>query len=131
MSKLLKSHQTDVPSGSAISIKQPYVEEILRGIKKIEYRSKITYKRGRIFLYASASKVTEKPRWENLGLEMYSLPTGMLVGSVEIIDCKYNNKTKDYEYILKNPKRFRTPITPIMKAQPCFFFPFGKDYELL
>ncbi len=32
----------DVPSVRAISIQQPFIEEILRGIKKFEYRSRAT-----------------------------------------------------------------------------------------
>jgi len=39
----------------AISIRQPYVELILRGIKKAEYRSRPTNVRGRVYLYASVS----------------------------------------------------------------------------
>jgi hypothetical protein len=37
----------------AISIRQPYVEQILRGIKTREYRSVITNIRERVYLYAS------------------------------------------------------------------------------
>lgn len=44
---------TDVPTGRAISIRQPYVEDILRGKKKYEYRSRPTQIRGRVYLYAS------------------------------------------------------------------------------
>jgi hypothetical protein len=32
----------------AISIRQPYVEQILLGVKKYEYRSKLTHIRGRV-----------------------------------------------------------------------------------
>lgn len=131
MNKLLRSHIKDVSSGSAIAIRQPYIEEILLGTKKIEYRSRITHKRGRVFLYASSGKVPDEARWKKLGKEMYSLPSGVIVGSVDIIDCRYNKKLDCYEYILKNPKRYKIPVSTIMQAQPCFFFPFGKDYSLI
>ena len=35
----------------ALSIRQPHVEQILRGKKKIEYRSMPTNKRERVYIY--------------------------------------------------------------------------------
>jgi predicted transcriptional regulator len=40
----------------AISIRQPWVELILRGVKKKEYRSQPTNIRERVYLYASAKR---------------------------------------------------------------------------
>ncbi len=80
--------KNDVPSGRAISIQQPYIEEILRGIKKYEYRSRQTHIRGRVFLYAS-KKNGEESHWKKLRLNPGELPTGVIVGSVEIVGCKY------------------------------------------
>jgi hypothetical protein len=37
----------------ALSIHQPYAEQILRGKKKVEYRSRPTNIRERIYIYAS------------------------------------------------------------------------------
>lgn len=37
----------------ALSIRQPYAEQILRGEKKIEYRSRPTNIRERVYIYAS------------------------------------------------------------------------------
>lgn len=115
----------DVPTGRAISIRQPYVEEILCGIKKYEYRSRQTHIRGRVFLYASKGKVDDQKRWNALGVEQGDLPLGMIVGSVEIVDCRYNKKLDCYEYKLKKPKRYRTHLVPEAQAQPLFFYPFG------
>ena len=39
----------------ALSIRQPYAEQILRGTKEIEYRSVKTNIRERIYIYASLS----------------------------------------------------------------------------
>ena len=36
----------------ALSIRQPFVEQILTGDKGIEYRSRRTHIRGRVYLYA-------------------------------------------------------------------------------
>lgn len=44
----------------AISIRQPYVEMILRGVKKVEYRSQVTHIRERVYLYASLKPGNEK-----------------------------------------------------------------------
>ena len=37
----------------ALSIRQPYAEQILRGTKKIEYRGRPTNIRERVYIYAS------------------------------------------------------------------------------
>ena len=127
MSKnLLKSQIKEVPTGRAIAIRQPYVEEILQGKKKYEYRSRQTHIRGRVFLYASKGKVTDQKRWDALGKEIGSLPLGLIVGSVEITDCDYDKSNECYRYKLENPKRYKSHIEPDMQAQPCFFFPFGR-----
>jgi hypothetical protein len=78
---------TDVPSGGAISIRQPYVEDILRGRKPYEYRSRSTKIRGRVYLYASKKPGAESD-WEHLEMQAGDLPTGVIVGSVEIVDCE-------------------------------------------
>jgi hypothetical protein len=114
----------DVSSGRAISIKQPFVEEILRGIKKYEYRSRATKIRGRVFLYASL-KPREDGNWKRLKMKPEDAPTGMIVGSVEIVDCVYFEKDDCYGYKLKNPKRYKKHLKPKSHPQPCFFFPFG------
>jgi hypothetical protein len=52
---------------SALSIRQPYAEKILRGRKKIEYRSMPTNKRERVYIYASKSPAGQDA-WEKTGL---------------------------------------------------------------
>lgn len=115
----------DVPSGRAISIRQPFVEQIFQGIKRYEYRSRPTQIRGRVYIYASS-----KPRldvsWRTIKKKPEDLPMGMIVGSVEIIDCKYFKSSGDYGYKLKNPKRYKKHLKPKSHPQPCWFFPFGK-----
>ncbi|MBX3018495.1 MAG: ASCH domain-containing protein [Bdellovibrionaceae bacterium] len=117
--KLKKSlgETRDVPSGRAISIRQPYVEEILTGKKKYEFRSRATHIRGRVYLYASG-KFAE-------GYEDNSLPRGTIVGSVEIVGCKFFPSRRVFGYELKHPKRYTATRVPDNQAQPCFFFPFG------
>ena len=125
MKKKDVSIPNDVPSGRAISIQQPYVEEILLGVKKYEYRSRQTHIRGRVYLYAS-KKNGDDSRWKKLGLQPGDLPTGVIVGSVEIVDCKYFDDGDYYGYKLKNSKRYKNNLVPKNHPQPCWFFPFGK-----
>lgn len=115
----------DVITGRAISIQQPFVEEILRGVKKYEYRSRATKIRGRVYLYASL-RPGELSRWKKLGFKPGELPNGLIVGSVDIVDCKYIDRLECYGYKLKNPKRYKTSVKPKFQPQPCWFFPFGK-----
>ena len=98
---------------SALSIRQPYAEQILLGKKKIEYRSTVTKKFERVAIYASK---TAEAGGEDL-------PKEVLVGTVEITGCKERNG--QYEWLLAKPERFDEPIKPEKKAQPKFFFPFG------
>lgn len=120
-----RSGSKDVPSGRAISIQQPFVEEILRGTKKYEYRSRPTHIRGRVYLYASLRN-GEVSRWKKIRVEPGTLPKGLIVGSVEIVDCIYFAADDCYGYKLKNPKRFKKHLAPKNQPQPCWFFPFGR-----
>lgn len=123
--KTNKTFGADVETGRAISIRQPYIEEILLGKKKYEYRSRPTKIRGRVFLYASLGKGDEV-RFKKIGYEPGELPTGVVVGSVEIIDCVYYKKEDIYGYKLAKPRRYKTSKKPTNQPQPCWFFPFKK-----
>ena len=122
LSTLLK----DVSTGRAISIRQPYVEEILLGKKKYEYRSRPTKIRGRVFLYAS-NTLGDISNCKKFKIDPESLPYGQIVGSVEIVDCVYFDQDETYGYQLKNPIRYKIPIKPDGQPQPLFFFPFGQQ----
>ena len=105
----------------ALSIRQPYVEQILRGKKKVEYRSRSTNIRERVYIYASMNPgVTEA--WEEIKLQPGDLPTGVLVGTVEITDC--TGKPGDYEWHLAKPERLKRNLKPKKHPQPAWFYPF-------
>ena len=53
----------------AISLRQPWAEEIMLGIKTIEYRRTPTKVRGPIYIYASLGRVD--PEAENLFAESW------------------------------------------------------------
>lgn len=61
---------------NAISIKQPWLELIMRGEKTLEVRSWRTKIRGDVILCASAAP------------KLYDLPTGQALCLVEIVDCR-------------------------------------------
>jgi hypothetical protein len=107
----------------AISIRQPFVELILRGQKKIEYRSTPTIIRERVYLYASKKPVDWPEAWADLGAEPGELPTGVIVGSVEIVDCKYDHRNDEYHYVLRAPKRFARPLRARNQPQPVWWRP--------
>jgi hypothetical protein len=94
-----------------ISIRQPYVEQILLGVKKYEYRSTLTHIRGRVYLYASKKPVDSPAEWRKAGSERGKLPTGVLVGSVVIAGCKAW-KDDGFRYKLEAPKRLRKYLVP-------------------
>jgi hypothetical protein len=105
----------------ALSIRQPYAELILKGKKKHEYRSIRTHIRERIYIYASKNPGPEKS-WKDVGLEPGSLPTGVLVGSVEVVGCE--GRPGDYAWRLARPVRLKRKIKPKGRPQPVWFRPF-------
>jgi hypothetical protein len=107
----------------AISIRQPYVEQIFRSIKKKEYRSRPTKIRCRVYVYASL-RPGDLKGFASLGAEPGDFPTGMIVGSVEITACRYSAAKQCYPYHLANPKRLRKPIPAKNHPQPVWFRPF-------
>jgi len=50
------------------------------------------------------------------------LPTGLLVGTVEIADC--TGSPGNYNWILKNPERLQQGLKPKNHPQPVWFYPF-------
>jgi hypothetical protein len=111
-----------MPITRAISIKQPFVELILRGKKKFEYRTIPTKIRERVYLYASLKPRTDPDLWKKVKREVGSLPAGLIVGSVEIIECIKEGKGR-YAYKLSRPKRLRKPLKAKNKPSPVFWLP--------
>lgn len=104
-------------TGLALSIRQPYVEQILQGTKLFEYRSFPTHKRGRVMVYAS------KQPGEG---DVSGLPTGVIVGSVEIVGSKKLGE-RDYAWVLRRPIRLKRARVPTNQAQPAYFRPFKRS----
>jgi len=110
------------PITRAISIRQPFVELILQGKKKYEYRSTPTKIFERVFIYASLKDNPDPSSWRKLGISPEKLKRGKIVGSVEIVGC-IKLKERDYKYVLRNPKRIKKVLQHINQPTPKFWFP--------
>ena len=137
----------------ALSIRQPYAELILRGLKRIEYRSRPTKIIGeRFWIYVPKTKGKkalshegEKGIWsEDLSsqqpppwiveletaIELFDdeLPTGVIVGSAVIdrVACHaplFNQQTF-YQWHLRDVRRVSRLRRPARQPQPSWFRPF-------
>jgi hypothetical protein len=116
-------HASSTPITRALSVRQPYIELILAGRKTIEYRSRATRVRERVYLYASQIPGPAEA-FADAELDWQELPVGAILGSVEIIGCEQGEDF--YEWQLARPRRLARPLKPIRRPQPLFFFPFGK-----
>ena len=105
----------------ALSIRQPYAELILRGVKCFEYRSRPTHQRGRVYVYA-AKQEGDPSGYRKLRCAPEDLPRGVLVGTVEIVNC--TGTPGDYRWHLARPRRLRRPRRPKNHPQPAWFQPF-------
>src|SRR5687768_11853131 len=70
----------------ALSIRQPWAEFILQGLKTIECRSRATKVRGRVWIYA-ARTLANTPSLESVP-EPHQLHRGVVIGSIEIVGCR-------------------------------------------
>jgi hypothetical protein len=108
----------------ALSIRQPHAEAIMRGVKKIEYRSAPTKIRGRVFIYASLGRYSAKDESEmmaNYGIKDVAcndLARGVLIGTVELFDCDGGN------WHVRKPERAEKLVQPTKQPQPVWFYPF-------
>lgn len=106
----------------ALSIRQPYAERILRREKKVEYRSWPTRYRGKVYIYAAKSPVNLPGHHDPL--DPLKLPRGVIVGTMEIVDCVRGEKY--FEWLLADVVRFATPLQTREMPQAGYFFPFGR-----
>jgi tetratricopeptide (TPR) repeat protein len=110
----------------ALSIRQPWANYVVLGIKDIENRSKPTNFRGTILIQASQTidydaGLTDEEREALLdaGLlekdaESYDPITGAIIGMVDIVDCVVHHPSLYFEgpfgWVLANPILFKNPV---------------------
>ncbi len=107
----------------ALSVRQPFAEQIMTGEKQIEYRTQRTHIRGRVYIYACKTP-GDAESYTEAGYDVDDLPSGVLVGSVDLVDC--TGQDGDFEWHLANPKRLRMRLAVEGMPQPGFFWPFGQ-----
>jgi hypothetical protein len=113
----------------ALSLRQPWAEQVMRGEKVVEYRTRATQIRGTIYIYASLGRYSAQEEAEfadEAGFSLDDLPRGVLVGTVELYDCHHDRRYDEYQWHLRNPRRLAAPPAPRMKPQPVWFYPFGR-----
>lgn len=115
----------------ALSIKQPFAEAILRGIKSFEERDLGLNIRGRVYIYASMTPPKQGVQaqqadryYDDMNAKSGDFPVGVLVGTVEIFDCEGGPKPAKFRWCLRAPERLPEPIKPENRAQPIWFRPF-------
>src|SRR5688572_5278312 len=102
----------------ALSIRQPYVEQILRGEKTIEFRSWRTHIIGeRFYIYASKGGA-RAARARTID----DLPRGVIVATAVISKCVKNNG--HFEWHLTEVESLVHPLKPARHPQPSWFRPF-------
>lgn len=113
------------PIHRALSIRQPYAEQIIRGTKRFEFRRKPTNIRERVYIYASAKPADDPSVWREIRMKPGDLPTGVLVGSVEIAACipHYDNEDEEHAFLLRRPQRLDPPLIPLNRAGQVFWRP--------
>jgi hypothetical protein len=107
----------------AINIRQPWVEQILRGIKRKEYRDVPTSIRERVYVYASLKPGDSAADWRRIRKAPGELPVGRIVGTVEIVGCRWNSRLGCYEYALARPKRLKSPRIATNQPNPLWWRP--------
>jgi hypothetical protein len=130
------------PDRIALGIQQPWAELILRGIKTLEIRSRPTRQRGLIYLYASkrpsplpaAAAVARRHE-----IDIESLPLGLLVGTVNLVDCR-PSRSRDKEaaclpapllegqfaWELSEARPLAVPLTVRFLPYGIWFYPFKR-----
>jgi hypothetical protein len=124
----------------ALSIKQPWADLILTGVKKVELRAMETNVRERVYIYASNGIIDEQgqQRCQELNIDPEILPRGMIIGTVQIVGCLpsrrgdaeksgglLDTQTEGwYTWYLARPRRLKRDLFPKNNPQPGLFKPF-------
>src|SRR5688500_12206712 len=120
----------DSKSMRALSIRQPYVEQILRGTKRVEYRSRRTGIIGETFYICAAKLPGDRAGFDSLGRRPGELPTGVIVGTARIVKCAPSTRSGPageaggFEWHLADVRRLARPMRPARRPQPVWFRPF-------
>lgn len=98
-------------TGLALSIRQPYLTQILAGTKRFEYRNRPYNVKGRVWLYA--------PKRVDEGGE--DMPVGLILGSVCLVGC-YSHGDR-FKIALSYPETLLMPMEAQGTPQPGLWRP--------
>ncbi len=107
-----------LPNLKAISIHAPHAYAICLGIKKNEYRTQPTKRRGWVLIHASQSKQSDD-YFTDYGIDSTNIKRGAIIGAVKIINCV--GFPDDYVYQLANPIKFSSPVEEVKGKQSIFW----------
>src|SRR5688500_14449416 len=108
----------------ALSVMQPFAEQVLLGLKRFEYRSRRTHRRGRVYRYASKRRDTDATEWDRFGASNTDVQFGRVIGTVAIVDCDWSATDHCIRWHLRDPRRLQ-PKRPRNPPQPDGFYPFS------
>jgi hypothetical protein len=110
----------------ALTVKQPWASLIIRGGKDIENRDWYTGQRGIVAIHSSAKLEHGEmdsacdmmsgfvPRFSAQRFKLDIFPTGVILGTVEIVGCVKSCKSPwfcgHFGFVLQNAVPFETPI---------------------
>lgn len=117
-----------------ISVRQPWADLILWGVKDIENRSKLTHFRGTILVHSSSATPEPEPlaQIETVAKKHGVIPRdrpydparGAILGMVDIVDCVTKSESEyfqgPYGWVLDKPIRFKKSI-PFKGAVGIFY----------
>ena len=114
----------------ALSVRQPWADAIMRGVKMIEYRSRPANVRGSIYIYASLGRYSqsdEESFADQVGLtlsELDHLLRGVVLGTVELFDCVPMAGGDGFEWRMRSPQRLLKPRKPTRRVNPVWTYPW-------
>jgi ASCH domain len=106
------------PTVPCLSVRQPWADLIVSGIKDVENRRWPTSFRGLVLVHAPRTvEEREVPRAASLlrvPAEEYVPVTGAIVGATEIVDCVTQHESRffagPYGFVLRNSRQFTEPV---------------------
>jgi len=112
----------------ALTIPQPRAEAIIRGVKPVEFRTRPTRIRGRIYIYASLNRYDVEEEAEMMAecgigdVNIDDLARGVVLGTVELWNC--TGSDGKYEWHLCSPERAAELLKPTKRPGQIWFVPF-------
>jgi hypothetical protein len=113
------------PIRRALSIRQPWVEQILRGMKTAELRTRPTKIVGERFYLYAARTPGPAAEFARIDADPADLPVGVLVGVAAITGCR-QLPDGSWAWDLREVRRLARPTRPDRHPQPSWWQPFDE-----